>query len=102
MKDRIFKIMQRRGTRQWQNILPDVINTYNNSTHSSLGIAPADVSNKDTESKLWFKFKQQRVSNQPKSPEYKLNVNDAVRINYGRQPFQKVYFEQNSQQVYGR
>ena len=61
MKDRIFKIMQRWGTRQWQNILPDVINMYNNSKHSSLVIAPADVNNKHGESKLWFKFKQQRL-----------------------------------------
>ncbi len=102
VKSKLYKQMQRTGSKNWPRILPQVVEAYNNRKHRSLlggKLSPNEVGG-DNVAKLWFYFKQQRMKHMRPPKKYKFQINDSVRISKVRQAFTKDFEEQNSAAVY--
>ena len=86
IKSKIFKYFLSKMTNRYIDILPNIVESYNKTTHASIGIPPEDVTS-DNESTIWVKqyLKSEPI---PKS-KYKFNVGDLVRIPFYRNIFSK-------------
>jgi len=89
----------------WKDILPQVIQNYNNSVHSSIGMKPSiamhHVNTVDKRLKELANYKLQQA---PKYPP--LQVGDSVRlslqttVDYRKDTFRKKYLSQWSKEIY--
>lgn len=95
LKRKLYLVMQSKGTKRWETILPDVIKSYNDSIHSSTGHAPNNVNDND-ESDIWFHVKHKNFKKAPIPKKYKFELNDTVKINSIRENFAKEFYENNS------
>ena len=71
----------------WLNILDDIIDTYNNTIHSSTKMTPIQASKKANSNKVLWQF----VDKRQLKPENKLNPGDFVRIRDKKHIFSKGY-----------
>ena len=90
IKNKITKYMLYNNTDKWVNALQDVLHSYNNTKHSSLGRTPASINEENQEEALL----QQYVIKPPKVHKkrpYKYSIGDDVRISYRRRTFPRAY-----------
>lgn len=107
IKRRLFRIFQFNNSYRYLEDLQNIIKSYNNTTHSSIGIAPADV-NKKNEQEIWDRtyyppsnykkiflkaVKTNGKRYKKKKNIFKYNIGDTVRIIYSRQLFDRDYDE---------
>ena len=88
------------GNYHWIEILPQLIYSYNNSVHRSIGLAPINV-HEENEHELWFK--QERTSPQQvtqRNPKPKIKIDDVVRISKAKNPFAKGYLPSWTEEVF--
>ena len=74
LKDRMWRYFTKVQTWRYIDVLPDLVRTYNNTRHRSLGMAPSQVTARNQE-KVW-----QRLYGHDGKGVPKLNVSDRVRI----------------------
>jgi L-rhamnose mutarotase len=96
LRERLNKHFTAQGNKKWLAVLPEIIDSYNNSGHRGLkGLKPIDVTNKNT-MKLWA---SQNIKAKPKKPKYK--VGDYVRISkISASPFIKNFNQNWSDEVF--
>ena len=89
LKERMFKYFTSRGSHRWVDVLQDLINGYNQSKHSSISMAPNDVTpaNENKVRKILFP-KVEKLKEHSK-PVFK--VGDTVRITRKKGVFEKGY-----------
>ena len=85
IKSYISKYMTENDTTKWIDILPKVLNNYNNSYHSAIKMKPADV-DIDKEEEILYKTLEE---SKKKMPNKDLKVGDLVRVPVIRNKFQK-------------
>ena len=100
IRNYLFRALQYRGRRDWENILPNIVKTYNNKTHSMINMSPNEASNPDNAAEVWFKTKHRNFFKSKVPKVYKYDINAPVRISYLKNPFQKDFDEKNSTQIY--
>lgn len=94
LRDRLKKYFVAQGNKKWVTVLPQIINSYNNSIHRSINMKPTDVTSENA-LKLW---KQTNVT-LPKKPKY--SVDDFVRISkISASPFIKNFNNNWSDEVF--
>jgi hypothetical protein len=76
LKTRMWKYFTENRTKVWVDILPALVRSYNNSTHRTIGMKPADV-NEENKDEVWT-----RIYGYPLSsfPDPKFKVGDHVRV----------------------
>jgi L-rhamnose mutarotase len=96
LKTRMWKYFTARGTHEWLDILPEIIKSYNNTKHRSIGMKPKDVRKKHVNDIL------QRIYKKDKSKKYKpkFRVGDNVRISKIKRTFTKGYLPNWTNEVY--
>lgn len=100
IKNALFKLMQSTNKKQWTDeMLQKVVEGYNKRLHSSIGMAPNNVT-KRNEHKIWFQQKQKHLASTPPPSPYKFQINDAVRVKLFKTGFRKDYEIKFSQQIY--
>ena len=99
LKRKLYVTMQSKGSKDWEKFLPDVLKSYNNSIHSSTGIAPNKVRDRD-EATIWFRTKHSNFKKAPLPKKFKFKLNDSVKINQIRENFAKEFYENNSPRLY--
>ena len=97
LQERLYKYMYEHQTLRYVDILPDIINSYNSTIHSTTGMAPKDVANSHA---LYEKVYMPLVLKQARPPKFKYSVDDAVRISYERMPFTRGYDQHYSEEIY--
>ena len=95
LKDKMFRYFTHNNTRRYLDDLDDLVHSYNNTHHRSIGMAPVHV-NKDNEDVVRHRL----YTLKPKSFKWKYAVGDRVRIAMQRQPFRKGYLGQWSQEIF--
>ena len=83
---KMFRYFTQENTGRYVDVLPDLVHSYNNTHHRSIGMAPAEV-NMDNEDVV----RNRLYPEKPKSYKWKYNVGDSVRISMQCQPFRKGY-----------
>jgi len=95
LKEKMFRYFTYKNTRRYLDVLEDLLHSYNNTHHRSIGMAPLEV-NKDNENVVRARLYPLK----PKSFKWKYNVGDRVRIAMQRQPFRKGYLGQWSEELF--
>ena len=94
LKDRMWRYFTKVQTWRYIDVLPDLVRTYNDTRHRSLGMAPSQVTARNQE-KVW-----QRLSGHDGKGVPKLNVSDRVRISKYKGTFEKGYETNWSEEVF--
>ena len=98
LKQRMFRYFTAHNTLRWIDILPDLVMAYNESYHTSIGMAPLDV-NAENEDKVWNRLYAARLRpRRKKNPT--LRVGDKVRLQKKHRPFKKGYLPGWTKEVF--
>ena len=85
LKTRLFRYFTHHRTNRWIDVLDDFIQSYNESFHRSIGMAPNDVTFDNTEIVMKRLYPEKPV------PKWKFLIGDTVRISKYKNIFQKGY-----------
>ena len=95
LKEKMFRYFTHANTRRYVDILDDLVYSYNDTHHRSIGMAPSEV-NEDNEDVVRARLYPLK----PKSFKWKYSVGDRVRIAMQRRPFRKGYLGQWSEEIF--
>lgn len=96
-KAKMFRYFTYKRTLKYLDVLEDLMESYNNTVHSTIGMKPSEVSRKNEAlvrrrlSKRWSKVKGKVTD---------LQKGDQVRLSEKRYPFGKGYLPQWSQEIF--
>lgn len=96
IKERMYRAFTYHGTHRWMELLPEIIQSYNNSYHRGIKHIPAKV-NKQNETSVWIK---QYSDLKKPSTAPKFSVGDEVRIHKSRTIFSKGYEEKWTDEIF--
>ena len=92
-RGRTFRYFSKHQTRRYLDVIDDLIKSYNNTRHRSIGMAPSQVS-ADNERLVRDRLYGSRVENKKRPKEtFSFRDGDTVRIVMQRLPFAKGYEE---------
>ena len=94
LKTRMWRYFTQHQTWRYIDILPDLVRSYNNAPHRSIGMAPSNVNAKNQE-KVW-----QRLYGHDGKGVPKLHVSDRVRISKYKRTFEKGYETNWSEELF--
>ena len=93
LKERMFKYFTATGSYRYLDVLSKLVKAYNNTVHSSIKMAPADVT-PDKVLQVWHTLYDKKKFVNPTFSKHVFNVGDTVRITRAKGHFAKGY-EQN-------
>jgi len=95
LKTKMYRYFTHANTRRYVDVLDDLLHSYNNTYHRSIGMAPFEVGphNEDEVRARLYPLK-------PKSYKWKYQVDDKVRIAMQRRPFRKGYLGDWSEEIF--
>ena len=95
IKSKMWKYFTHQNTYRYNDVLPDLVQSYNETYHRSIGMAPAHVTieNEHLVRKRLFGEKQ-------RSPVWKYTEGDKVRISKARIVFKKGYLPSWSEEIF--
>ena len=99
LKGAMYKFFSKRGSYVWFDILPDLINNYNNKYHRTIGMKPNEVNEKNAQTVLQ-RIKKNTMPKVEKMQPRKYNVNDKVRISKYKGVFTKKYLPNWTNEVF--
>ncbi|HSN23007.1 MAG TPA: chromo domain-containing protein, partial [Methylomicrobium sp.] len=83
------------NTRRYLDVLQDIMDSYNNTKHRSIGMAPAQVDPTNEQT-----VRNRLYPPKPKTLKYKYDVGDTVRISIKRQLYDKSYMGHWSEELF--
>jgi hypothetical protein len=90
----MWRVFTKRGTYKWLDIIPDLVDSYNRSKHSTIGMAPINVKPNNE------KLKKLQYLKSPKNVKFKFQIGDSVRISKVKGIFTKGYEPNWSEEVF--
>jgi hypothetical protein len=96
LKTNMYRQFTIQNNYNWLDILDDLVDNYNRTKHSTIGMKPIDVGIKD-ESKLLKMYRQQSKYKEKRRP---LKIGQVVRIANTKNIFTKSYLENWSEDLY--
>ena len=97
LKSKLYKYFTYQKSNQYVKVLPLIVLSYNNTTHSAHGTAPNDVT-KRNQKKIWKILYEKYLKTKPGIPKFQVGNN--VRISKTRKQFQKGYLQRYTQEVF--
>jgi Chromo (CHRromatin Organisation MOdifier) domain/Integrase core domain len=90
LKSKMWRYFTENNTRRFLEVLPSIMESYNNSKHRTIGIEPASVT-VENQTDVWKRIykPKQKTLKKPKKPKF--FVNEPVRISSHKSPFSKSY-----------
>jgi Chromo (CHRromatin Organisation MOdifier) domain len=92
---RLSRYFTYKNTSRYIDVLPDILNSYNNTYHRSIGMAPNDVTESNS-----LQVAERLYPPKPTKFNFKYKINDCVGISYTRQIFRKGYNSQWSDEIF--
>lgn len=96
LKNKMWKQFSLQGNYKWLQILPGLIEDYNNTVHRTIGIKPKDVTIQNS-AEVSIKFVRIANANRIKP---RLKVGDKVRVSRIKQLFEKGYIPNWSTEIF--
>ena len=104
LKSAIWGYLRKNKTSRYVDVLQDLVHSYNNTKHKSIGMKPAAVTKGDVEKRLWWHLYK------PSKPYVKLAIGqipryvfkkgDHVRISHRAKTFQKGHDEKWTREIF--
>ena len=98
MKDKIWKYFTDSRTQRYLDVLPDLLEDYNNTVHSSTEFTPVEVSKKKNELAVWRNLYPDRHKISRLTPKF--SVGDEVRISKKKKVFEKGYTSRWTEEIF--
>lgn len=95
IKENMWKKFSLQGNYKWVDMLPNLLETYNNRIHRTIGMRPKDVTINHT-AEILKRLNKNQVPRKP--PKFK--VNDKVRLSKNKNLFEKSYTGNWSTEVF--
>ena len=102
-KRMIWRYMTDKATYRYIDVLPKLVDTYNNTYHRSIGMAPSQVSEQNAKNVFTYMYGDPlsyKIKNKKKKRNYKFKVGDYVRVANYKWPFKKGYTQTYSSEIY--
>ena len=96
LKTRMYRYFTAKSTNRYIEVLQDLVASYNQSVHSSIGMAPADVTDKN-QRQVWVKLYGGKY---PTSDAFTFQVGDPVRVSRIKGKFEQGYLQNWSDEVF--
>lgn len=97
LKNKMWKQFSLQGNYKWLNILPDIVDKYNDTKHKTIGMKPKNVKKKHEQYLLRHAYNNLKTID-PRKQKFK--VNDHVRISKYREAFSKGYTPNWSNEIF--
>ena len=88
MKEKMWKYFTDNNTYTYMDVLPDLVEDYNNTVHSSTKFTPVEASKKKNELNVWRNLYPDRLKIHDLRPKF--SVGDEVRISKRKRFLRKV------------
>ena len=98
MKEKMFKYFTDNNTNKYIDVLPDLVEDYNNTVHSSTKFTPVEASKKENELKVWRNLYPDRYKTSRLNPKF--SVGDKVRITKKKKVFEKGYTTRWTEEIF--
>ena len=98
MKENMFKYFTDNNTNKYIDVLPDLVEDYNNTVHSSTKFTPVEASKKENELKVWRNLYPDRYKTSRLNPKF--SVGDEVRITKKKKVFEKGYTTRWTEEIF--
>ena len=98
LKTRMWKYFTANETEKWYDILDDLVNDYNNSYHSSIGMTPTEARNPENSDTVWYNLYGDFLLHDFGKPKFK--VGDHVRISKYKTVFTKGYLPNYTEELF--
>ena len=95
LKTKMYRYFTHANMRRYVDVLDDILHSYNNMYHMSIGMAPAEVGPHNEE-----EVRARLYPERPKSYKWKHDVGNRVHITMQHQPFRKGYLGQWSEDIF--
>ena len=96
LKGKMWRYFTHHGSYRWVDVIHDLIASYNNTYHRSIGMTPNEV-DRNSEVEVYRRLYD---STYPKKHRLKFKVGDTVRISANRMVFDKAYEPNWTEEVY--
>jgi len=90
LKSKMWRYFTEQGNKKYIDILDDLVSSYNNSVHRTIGMSPASVKREHVE-KLWYKMFGKIASSGAIQNNQLIKNEDTVRIPAYKTPWDKGY-----------
>ena len=98
IKEKMFKYLTDNNTYKYIDVLPDLVEYYNNTVHSSTKLTPTDASKEENELKVWRNLYPDRYKTSRLNPKF--SVGDEVRITKKKKVFEKGYTTRWTEEIF--
>ena len=96
LKSRIWRYFSAKNTKHYLDVLPKIVQSYNNSVHRSIGMQPSKVRKSD-EDRIWMRL---YGTGQKKLTRLKMAPSEMVRVSKVKGGFEKGYLPNWTEQHY--
>ena len=101
LKERMCHRFTAENTRNWVEMLDDLVSKYNNRYHETIKMRPIDASKKENESEVWGNlFRDPERDDEQAKKSHKFKIGDTVRISRIKGIFEHVFLPNWSEQIY--
>ena len=98
MKEKMFKYFTDNNTNRYIDVLPDLVEDYNNTVHSSTKFTPIEASKEKNKLKVWRNLYPDRYKTSRLNPKF--SVGDEVRITKKKKVFEKGYTTKWTEEIF--
>ena len=98
IKEKMWKYFTDNNTYNYMSVLPDLLEDYNNSVHSSTKFTPIDASKEENELTVWRNLYPDRLKINKLTPKF--SVGDEVRIIKKKKVFEKGYTTRWTEEIF--
>ena len=98
IKEKMWKYFTDNNTYKYIDVLPDLVEDYNNTVHSSTKLTPIDASKKKNELTVWRNLYPDRYKKYNITPKF--SVGDEVRITKKKKVFEKGYTTRWKEEIF--
>ena len=98
MKEKMFKYFTDYNTNKYIDVLPDLVEDYNNTVHSSTKLTPIEASKEKNELTVWRNLYPDRYKTSRLNPKF--SVGDEVRITKKKKVFEKGYTTRWTEEIF--
>ena len=98
IKEKMWKYFNDNNTYNYIDVLPDLVEDYNNTVHSSTKLTPKEASKKKNELTVWRNLYPDRYKKYNITPKF--SVGDEVRITKKKKVFEKGYTTRWTEEIF--
>ena len=98
LKTRMWKYFTANETEIWYDVIDDLVNDYNISFHSSIGMTPTEARKEENSDTVWYNLYGDFLLHDFGKPKFK--INDHVRISKYKTIFTKGYLPNYTEEIF--